>query len=130
MCLRDVVRKLGTADPGAFARRWNEATESELGPWVSDTLEFDRHRLAEIDAQIAGVPYETDDQAWKLGAALRGSATGDPDVLRAFVSVAAVLARGVDVFSWPGILDKVLALGEPEPPPGPSREQLLAIVGE
>jgi flavin-dependent dehydrogenase len=130
VCLRDVVRKFGTADPGAFARRWTEATEAELGPWVSDTLEFDRHRLAEVDAQIAGVPYETDDQAWKLGAALRGNATGDPDVLRAFVSVAAVLARGVDVFSWPGILDKVLALGEPEPPPGPSREQLLAIVGE
>jgi flavin-dependent dehydrogenase len=129
VCLRDVLRELGITDPGAFARRWYEVTETELGPWVSDTLEYDRHRLAEIDAQIAGVPYETDDPAWKLGAALRGAA-GDPDALRAFISVAAVLARGVEVFSWPGILDKVLALGEPEPPPGPTREELLAVVGE
>lgn len=129
VCLRDVLREVGTTDSSALARRWNEATEAELGPWVSDTLEFDRHRLAEIDAQIAGVPYVTEDPAWKLGAALRGGAASDPDVLRAFVSVAAVLARGVDVFSWPGILDKVLALGEPEPPPGPTREELLAIVG-
>ena len=120
---------MGTDGPGALARRWNEATEAELGPWVSDTLDFDRHRLAEIDAQIAGVPYETDDPAWKLGGALRGGAVGDPDLLRAYISVAGVSARGVDVFAWPGILDKVLALGEPEPPPGPTRDELLAIVG-
>ena len=43
--------------------------------------------------------------------------------------MAGVLAGGVDVLAWPGILDKVLALGEPEPPPGPTREELLAIVG-
>ena len=61
--------------------------------------------------------------------ALRAGAAGDPDLLRAYVSVAGVLARGVDVFAQPGILDKVLALGEPEPPPGPTREELLAIVG-
>lgn len=129
VCLRNVLRDVGTADPGAFARRWNEVTEAELGPWVSDTFDFDRHRLAEIDAQIAGVPYETEDPAWKLGGALRGGAAGDPELLRASISVAGVLARGVDVFAWPGILDKVLALGEPEPPPGPTRDQLLAIVG-
>jgi hypothetical protein len=70
----------------------------------------------------------TEDPAWNLGTALRGVATRDPDVLRAFMSVAAVLTRGVDVFAWPGILDKVLALGDPEPPPGPDRGELLAIV--
>ena len=129
VCLRDVLRAVGTEDSDALARKWNEATETELGPWVSDTLDFDRHRLAEVDAQIAGVPYETDDPAWKLGSALRAGAAGDPDLLRAYVSVASVLARGVDVFAQPGILDKVLALGEPEPPPGPTREELLAIVG-
>jgi len=121
---------VGTTDPGAFVRRWNEATEAELGPWVSDTLAFDRHRLAEIDAEIAGVPYETEDPAWKLGSALRGAAASDPDLLRSALSVAGVLARGVDVFSWPGILDKVLAAGAPEPPPGPTREELLATVEE
>jgi 2-polyprenyl-6-methoxyphenol hydroxylase-like FAD-dependent oxidoreductase len=128
VCLRDVLREVGTADHDALIRRWNEATDAELGPWVSDTLEFDRHRLAEIDAQIAGVPYETDDQAWKLGSALRGAAASDPDLLRSALSVAGVLARGVDVFSWPGIFDKVLAAGTPDPPPGPTRVELLATL--
>jgi 2-polyprenyl-6-methoxyphenol hydroxylase-like FAD-dependent oxidoreductase len=126
--LRDVLREVGTTDPGGFARRWHEATQAELGPWVSDTIAFDRHRLAQIDAEIAGEPYVTEDPAWNLGTALRGVATRDPDVLRAFMSVAGVLTRGVDVFAWPGIFDKVLALGEPEPPPGPDRGELLAIV--
>jgi hypothetical protein len=126
--LRDVLREVGPNDPGGFARRWHEATQAELGPWVSDTIAFDRHRLAQIDAEIAGVPYVTEDPAWNLGTAMRGVAARDPDVLRAFMSVAAVLTRGVDVFAWPGILDKVLALGDPEPPPGPDRGELLAIV--
>jgi 2-polyprenyl-6-methoxyphenol hydroxylase-like FAD-dependent oxidoreductase len=128
--LRDVLRAVGAEDTDAFARKWEVVTQSELGPWVSDTLAFDRHRLAEMDAQIAGVPYETDDPGWKLGSALRAGAASHPDLLRAALSVAGVLARGVDVVSWPGLLDKVLALGEPEPPPGPSREELLAIVKE
>jgi flavin-dependent dehydrogenase len=130
VCLRDVLRAVGTEDAGAFARKWDEATQSELGPWVSDTLAFDRHRLAEMDAQIAGVPYETDDAGWKLGSALRGGAASHPDLLRAALSVAGVLDRGVDVFAWPGVFDKVLALGELEPPPGPTRGELLALVGE
>ena len=54
----------------------------------------------------------------------------DPDLLRAYVSVASVLARGVDVFARPGILDKVLALGATGTAmPGPTAAKLLAIAG-
>jgi hypothetical protein len=129
ICLRDVVRNVGLTDRIGFSQQWNEATAATVEPFVSDTLNFDRHRLAEIDAQIAGVPYETDDPSWNLGQALRAGAASDPDLLRGALGVAGVLTRGVDVFARPGILDKVLALGPPEPPPGPTRQELVAVVG-
>jgi 2-polyprenyl-6-methoxyphenol hydroxylase-like FAD-dependent oxidoreductase len=129
ICLRDTLRKVGLDDALDLASCWNEATATTVEPYVSDTLKFDRHRLAQIDAQIAGVPYQTDDPAWNLGQALRGWAGSDPDLLRAATSIGTLLARGVDVFAQPGILDKLLALGPPEPPPGPTRDELVAIVG-
>ena len=64
VCLRDALRESGPDDP-AFARRWHDITTEVVEPLYRDTLAFDRHRLAEIDAQIAGVPYETDDPGWR-----------------------------------------------------------------
>jgi 2-polyprenyl-6-methoxyphenol hydroxylase-like FAD-dependent oxidoreductase len=130
ICLRDTLRKVELGDAVELAREWNEATATTVEPYVSDTLNFDRHRLAQIDAQIAGEPYETDDPSWNLGQALRGWASCDPDLLRAATSIGNLLARGVDVFAQPGIVDKVLALGSPDQPPGPTRDELVAIVGD
>jgi 2-polyprenyl-6-methoxyphenol hydroxylase-like FAD-dependent oxidoreductase len=128
-CLRDLLREVPTDDALAFQLRWDEVTTSVVEPLFRDTLAFDRHRLAEIEAQIAGVPYETDDPGWQLGEALRAAMTKDPDLLRAYVTVASLLERGVDVLSRPGIAEKAIALGTPEPAPGPSRDELVAIVG-
>jgi 2-polyprenyl-6-methoxyphenol hydroxylase-like FAD-dependent oxidoreductase len=130
VCLRGLLRDVPTSEPLALVTRWDQVTASEVEPLYRDTLAFDRHRLAEIDAQIAGVPYETDDTAWTLGEALRHAATRDPDLLRARVDIASLLARGVDVFARPGITEKTLALGSPEPAPGPSRTELLALVDQ
>ena len=59
--LRDLVRERGLDDPVAFANAWHDITVERVEPLYRDTLAFDRHRLGEIDAQIAGVPYETED---------------------------------------------------------------------
>lgn len=130
VCLRDVLRELPPDEP-AFARRWDEITADAVEPLYRDTLAFDRHRLAEIDAQINGVPYETDDPGWLFGQALGRAAISDPELLRATLSIASLLERGVDVIARPGIVDKVIALdpGAGEPAPGPDRAGLLAIVG-
>jgi 2-polyprenyl-6-methoxyphenol hydroxylase-like FAD-dependent oxidoreductase len=128
VCLRDVLRKADLADPVDFARQWNDVTAESVDPLVGETLHYDRHRLAQIDAQIAGVPYETEDPAWNHGQALRGAGAGDPELLRAGISVASLLTRGVDVFARPDLLDRLRALGPPAPPPGPSRAELVGIV--
>ena len=98
-------------------------------PFVRDTIDFDRHRLAEIDAQIAGMAYEPDDPGWTLGQKLRAGAASDPELLRAAMSVVSLLDRGVDVLHKDGVLDKVLAVESPGRPPGPDRGELLDIIG-
>lgn len=128
-CLRDVLRDVGTEDPAGFATRWDAETAATVEPYYRDTLAFDRHRLAEMRAEVAGVPYETDAPGWLLSEALRRASGKDPDLLRAYLGIASLLERGVDVLSRPGVAERAIALGSPEPAPGPNRAELLAIVG-
>jgi len=130
--LRDTIAATGLDDPWQFACSFHQATAEMIEPWYRDTLEGDRHRLAEIDALIGGGEYRPQDPAWETGQALANAAFKDPDCLRGFVSVAMVLSRAADVTSRPGLLDKIIALGagwRDEPIPAPSRAELLSIVG-
>jgi hypothetical protein len=55
----------------------------------------------------------------------------DPELLRGMMDVASVLATDEQVLSRPGLTDKALTIGGPmrmEPAPGPTREQLLAVL--
>lgn len=127
--LRDVVGEAGFDDPIGFATAWHDATTEAVEPYFRDTLTFDRHRLAEVHAQIADVPYETDDPAWGFGQALGRAAGKDPDLLRGAMEVASMLARGEEVLARPGVAERVLELGaEGAPLPGPTRSELLALV--
>jgi 2-polyprenyl-6-methoxyphenol hydroxylase-like FAD-dependent oxidoreductase len=128
VALRDVLREVPASDPIAFARRWDEVTMTDLEPLYRDTLTFDRHRLAEIEACIARRPYETDDPAWHRDEALRRGAAVDPDLLRAHVSMRMLLDRSVDVWARPGIAEAAAAAGSPPEAPGPDRAALEAIV--
>lgn len=127
--LRSLLRDAPLDDPRALAIRWQELTDAKVQPFFADTLAFDRHRLAEVEAAIAGRPYETDDPGWLLATALAQSMTKDPDLLRGFIEVTSLLERGVDVMSRPGLAEKAIALADPTPLPGPDRAGLLALAG-
>jgi flavin-dependent dehydrogenase len=129
--LRDTLKEAGLEDPWVFACAFHQATAELVEPWYRDTLAADRHRLAEIDALIAGGEYRPADPAWEVSQALASAAFKDPDCLRGFVRVAMVLDREADVLSRPGMLEKVTALGagwRTEPIPAPSRGDLLAAM--
>ena len=126
-CLRDVLH-LAVADPVELIRAWYATTDWVVTPFVRETLDFDRHRLAEIDAQIRGERYETDDPGWNLGQKLRSAAATDPELLRAAMSVMSLLDRGADVMRQDGIVDKVLAAETTGGLPGPDRAQLLDLI--
>ena len=64
--LRDVLREVDTAEHELLVRRFDELTRNEVEPWYRRTLAFDRHRLAEIEADIAGHRYATDDPGWQI----------------------------------------------------------------
>jgi len=129
--LRDTIAATGLKDPWEFACAFHRATAELVEPWFRDTLAADRHRLAEIDALIAGDQYRPPDPAWEASQALASAAFKDPDCLRGFVSVGMVLSREADVLSRPGMLEKVTDLGagwRDEPIPAPDRDDLLSTV--
>lgn len=127
--LRSVVRDVPLADHRELAIQFGEMTKQHVEPYFADTLNFDRHRLAEIEAVVAGEVYETDDPAWNFSNALASAAMHDADIFRGFLGVVSVLNRGVDVLSQPGVAEKAIALADSTPIPGPDRAELVALVG-
>jgi 2-polyprenyl-6-methoxyphenol hydroxylase-like FAD-dependent oxidoreductase len=131
LCLRDVLRKVGAERAEDLALTFAAATAEAVEPRFRSTLAFDRHRLAEIRADIEGVPYEPDDPTWAIIKALVAASAADAEVLRAFVSVASLLATPDEIMGIPGLLDRVIALGAEAPRyplAGPDRAELLAAV--
>ena len=129
--LRDVLRSVDAGDPEELVQAFQEATQREVAPLFDASVTFTRHRLAEIDADIAGVPYVTDDPGWGMSNALYAAAHRDPDVLRAYLDVAAALALPEQALSTPGLGEKVMTLGANMPryfQPGPSRAEFLAAL--
>jgi 2-polyprenyl-6-methoxyphenol hydroxylase-like FAD-dependent oxidoreductase len=126
--LRDLLRETDPQDHDKLARRFDEATTATIEPLYRATLWYDRHRLAEIDADVAGQPYRPADPRWLAGKALFAAAFADPELTRAHTALASFIAQPEEIFGAPGVLDRVLTLsaGAPQyPQPGPSRTELL-----
>jgi flavin-dependent dehydrogenase len=127
--LRDLLREVPPTEAWAFARQWDEVTEATVAPLYRATLAFDRHRLAEIDAEIAGRAYEPEDPAWAITTAMHAGAGRDPDVLRALLRIGGLLATPNEVVAEPDTLDRIIAAaaGQPRYPlPGADRATLAA----
>lgn len=128
--LRDQLREVGLDDPAAFAEAFHTATARTVEPWYRATLATDRYRLAEIESGVRGGTYDPQDSQYQLGKALGAAAGQDPDCLRAYLDIWLVLRTPGEVFTRPGLRDKILQLGSgwrDVEPLGPSREQLLAL---
>jgi len=100
-------------------------------PIYRATVWLDRHRLAEIDADIAGVPYRPDDMRWTVGKAMFAASLADHELTRDHASIAGLIATPDQVLAKPGVPARVMALGGDAPQyplPGPSRAELLAAI--
>jgi len=129
--LRDVLRHVDADDHARLARRFDQATTEVVEPMYRATRWFDGHRLAEIDADIAGVPYETDDVRWRMATALATAAAREPELARSFLALGGMVATPDEIFAQPGVADRVIAAGMPGPryvQPGPDRATLLKTV--
>lgn len=128
--LRDLLRA-GTEDPWTLGEQWAGMTSATVEPWYRHTLNYDRHRLAEIGAHIEGRPYEPDDDEWWLAKGLESMGFEDPDILRANLDIAMVMKRSDEVFADSAFRARVLAGGRRtagQAGLGPTRDELLAVL--
>lgn len=132
LALRDLLRTDAGDDPLRLALAWDEVTEATVRPWYDVTLSFDRHRLAEISAQIEGRPYDSDDPAFQMTRAMMHASGQDGEIFREFLRVMSMVQLPDEMLAKPGVVDKVVDLGsgwrDAPPLPGPDRQQLLEIV--
>jgi 2-polyprenyl-6-methoxyphenol hydroxylase-like FAD-dependent oxidoreductase len=131
VALRDLLRIASIDVPMELAQRWHEVTEATVEPYYRATLDFDRHRLAEIDAGIDGKAYDPGDPQYEISRSWEAAAGKDPDVFRGLLLTLAVMDVPESVLAQPGMIDKIQALGagwRDEPTLAPTREELLAIV--
>jgi 2-polyprenyl-6-methoxyphenol hydroxylase-like FAD-dependent oxidoreductase len=132
VALRNVIRKHDGADPGDLERAFHEATMAETEPFFRSTLAYDRHRLAEVEAEIEGRRYDPGDEVWDVTKSLENGAGGDPDLFRDFLGVASLMHRVEDLIGRPGFADQARARGagwQDAEIVGPSRAELVALVG-
>jgi 2-polyprenyl-6-methoxyphenol hydroxylase-like FAD-dependent oxidoreductase len=128
--LRDVAGE-HLDDPPAFAAAWDERTERELAPWYRTTVTEDRARLHALRAARGETPAPPAPDPVDAAAALLPVAAGhDADLFRAYVETRACLAPLGEVMTRPGLAERVLELarGGASPPPGPTRDELRAIL--
>ncbi|MGW5848722.1 NAD(P)/FAD-dependent oxidoreductase [Streptomyces sp. NPDC055254] len=129
--LRDVLRLLGTSDAVELALRVGREIDDECGAMWEEDAHWSRHRIAEIDAEIRGERYATDDPAWALRTAVDSVLLKDPEILRAMGDVGSMLASADEAFMKSGLVDRVVTLSATAPrysAPGPTREEILAAV--
>jgi 2-polyprenyl-6-methoxyphenol hydroxylase-like FAD-dependent oxidoreductase len=129
LTLRDLLREVDPSDDELLARRFDELTTTVVEPLYRLTLWYDRHRLAEIDADIAGTPYRPEEPRWTANKATFAASLVDPEIARAYMSLVALLTTPPELFAQPGMLDRIMQLGAGAPQyplPGPTRQNLLA----
>jgi 2-polyprenyl-6-methoxyphenol hydroxylase-like FAD-dependent oxidoreductase len=129
---RGVIREhLG--DPLALVRAHDAMTETRMTPWYRHTIELDRARVARINAAIEGRPApEPTDPAARLRDAFVVAMRYDADLFRAFAEITGLLALPREVMGRPGIVESIVEVArthEAQAPPGPSRREILRMLG-
>jgi hypothetical protein len=128
--LRDVMRASPLDQPVELAHAWHDATQRTVEPWYRSTLSFDRSRLAEIDAQRRGEPFDGGPER-EITHAMEFASMQDPEVLRGFVRIGGLHSLPEEVMAQPGFVDRVIELGagwRDAPSAGASRSQLIATL--
>jgi 2-polyprenyl-6-methoxyphenol hydroxylase-like FAD-dependent oxidoreductase len=116
-------------DPLELSFAHDHMTETRLVPWYRSTVEMDRIRTAQITAAIQGRPVPP---VIGPGGALAVAMLHDASIFRASLEITSLLTLPNEVFSRPGIVDRIMELADIHPPvepPCPTRDELVALVG-
>ncbi len=97
--LRDAAAEVDDLGGLQFAQTYAAAVDRWVDPYVTATIGFGRHRLAEMEAEVAGEPYCPDGPEWPMTTALMTGARHDPDLLRAYARIGSMLGVPSDVLA-------------------------------
>ena len=125
--LRDFLRTTD-GDPRQTALEWDAITEREFTPWYQTQVDMDRARVAAMEAARVGAEPPDPGVINAFFTALMY----DPDIFRAFLEVMGCLTTPEELLARPGMFEKLIAASEGREPfvlPGPTREELLELVG-
>jgi 2-polyprenyl-6-methoxyphenol hydroxylase-like FAD-dependent oxidoreductase len=131
--LRDTVRAHLGDGPTALALNYHEAYERELGPWLRGANSAGRTFAKEIRAYTTGDGPEFDaaNRGMVLNRALVNASRVDSEVGRWLLDLAGGLAHPAELFARPGVVDRILELGDHETEAaaaGPTRNELLDLL--
>ena len=134
--LRDSVRAHGD-HPRALVEDFDRRTETEIAPWYHAQIAVDRTRFAEIEAIREG--REAPPPASELARRIRAlffSIPASPDLFRDLLEYIGTITPVQEILERPEVVQRMAVAREalkgsapPGPPPGPTRSQLLEIVG-
>ncbi len=133
--LRDALRA-SNGDPRGLVEEFDRRTEAEIAPWYWAQIAMDRTRFAEMEALRDGreVPAPASELARGI-VSLLSLIAADPDLFRAAMEYIGTITPVQDILARPDVAQRMATAreamkGKPRPPvPGPSREQLLQLVG-
>ncbi len=117
------------ADPLRLSLAHDAMTEARLTPWYRSTVELDRSRTTQIEATLAGRPAPRPTGPEEL---LPIAMMYDTELFLANLEIASVLALPSEVLARPGIVNRIIELAashEPVTPPGPTRAELVRLLG-
>jgi 2-polyprenyl-6-methoxyphenol hydroxylase-like FAD-dependent oxidoreductase len=133
--LRDAVRAHGD-DPGALVEDFDRRTEADIAPWYHAQIAVDRMRFSEMVALREGRdPAPPSRELARSIAGLMSSIAASPDLFRDAMEYVGTVTPVQEILARPEVVERIAAAreamkGVPRPPmPGPSRTQLLQIVG-
>jgi 2-polyprenyl-6-methoxyphenol hydroxylase-like FAD-dependent oxidoreductase len=133
--LRDALRT-HAGDPRALADDFDRRTEAEIAPWYHAQIAVDRARFSEMEALREGrEPTPPDNELARRIVGLLSLVIADPDLFRAAMEYVGTITPVQKILERPEVAQRMAAArekmkGVPRPPlPGPTREQLLQMVG-
>lgn len=127
--LRDVLRSNDTGDAEAVVRRFDEVTQEHLTPWYRATIWHDRNRLADLDAAIAGVDRELDED-WSRFRRFEAATSLDPGLIPRMLDGLHLRETPLDLIRDPAIAARIDELVTDVPPcTGASRAEVVAAAG-
>jgi 2-polyprenyl-6-methoxyphenol hydroxylase-like FAD-dependent oxidoreductase len=133
--LRDSVRAHGD-NPQALVEDFDRRTDAEIAPWYHAQIAVDRARFAEMEALRDGREVTAPDDALAQRiAALMSLLAVDADLFRAALEYIATITPVQHILERPDVIQRMAIAREMikdlprRPVPGPTREQLLQLLG-